>query len=354
MNKRTPFYDYHVKHGAKITEFSGFDMPLQYKMIRDEHLLVRNSVGIFDVSHMGEIEVTGPEARQYLNYLITNDINKLHPFFSIYTCLCDESGGTIDDLIIYQLGDNHFLCCVNAGNIEKDFQWMTQVAKEFQCTVRNISDQYAQLAVQGKKAAELMHCIFPDATHLKRFEAKYDNFMDNDVLVSRTGYTGEDGFELYFPPVISSPLLDAFLNSNTTINVALCGLGARDSLRLEAHYPLYGHELSPTITPIEAGLQFAVAAHKDRFMGRDTLLTQIQKGVQKKIIYFKINDKRIPRIGYEIIDEQGAPIGHVVSGCYSPVTDCGIGSALIQNSHGNHLFLKIREDKMPIIFKNMS
>ncbi len=329
--KRTPLYAFHAAHGGRLVDFAGWEMPVQYRSILEEHKAVRRAAGLFDVSHMGEVDVTGPEAAKFLNHLVTNDVAKLFPGRVIYSPMCQPDGGVVDDLLIYMRGPEDYFLCINAGNIDKDVAWITEQAKGFAVTIRNRSDDYALLAIQGPRAAEIVQTL----TGAKLGAVKYYHFVEGTVagiqcLISRTGYTGEDGFELYHPAGDAPALAEAVLAAGAPVGLELAGLGARDSLRLEAGYPLYGHEISATISPLTAGLGWTVKLEKGSdFVGRGALLAEKQGGAAQTVVYFRTGDRRIVRADAPVLGVGGAVVGRVLSGTLSPVLNEAIGSALV-------------------------
>ncbi|HEY0967752.1 MAG TPA: glycine cleavage system aminomethyltransferase GcvT [Opitutaceae bacterium] len=329
--KRTPLYAFHAAHGGRLVDFAGWEMPVQYRSILEEHKAVRRAAGLFDVSHMGEVDVTGPEAGKFLNHLVTNDVAKLFPGRVLYSPMCQPDGGVVDDLLIYMRGPEDYFLCINAGNIDKDVAWITEQARGFAVTIRNRSDDYALLAIQGPKAAEIVQTL----TGAKLGAVKYYHFVEGTVagiqcLISRTGYTGEDGFELYHPAGDAPALAEAVLAAGAPAGLELAGLGARDSLRLEAGYPLYGHEISATISPLTAGLGWTVKLEKGAdFVGRGALLAEKQGGAAQTVVYFRTGDRRIVRADAPVLGAGGAVVGRVLSGTLSPVLNEAIGSALV-------------------------
>jgi aminomethyltransferase len=329
--KRTPLYAFHSAHGGRIVDFAGWEMPVQYKSILDEHKAVRRSAGLFDVSHMGEVDVRGPEAEAFLNRLVTNDVSKLFPGRVLYSPMCYPSGGVVDDLLVYKRGSDDFFLCINAGNIDKDLAWIREQASSFQVTITDRSADYALLAIQGPNAPAIVQSL----TGAKLGLIKYYHFSEGTVagvhcLISRTGYTGEDGFELYHAAGDAPALAEALLAAGAAHGLELAGLGARDSLRLEAGYPLYGHEITQDISPLAAGLGWTVKLDKGvDFNGRAALAAEKQHGSPKQVVFFKTGDRRIVRAGAPVLDGAGASVGSVVSGTLSPILNEAIGSALV-------------------------
>ena len=329
--KRTPLRDWHAAHGGRLVDFAGWEMPVQYRSILEEHKAVRRAAGLFDVSHMGEVDVHGPDAAKFLNHLVTNDVAKLFPGRVLYSPMCYPNGGVVDDLLVYMRGAEDFFLCINAGNIDKDLAWIREQAAEFNVTITDRSADYALLAIQGPKAAEIVQTL----TGAKLGLLKYYHFGEATVagvhcLASRTGYTGEDGFELYHAAGDAVALATALLNAGQPHGLELAGLGARDSLRLEAGYPLYGHEITAEISPLTAGLGWTVKLDKGGdFIGRAALLAEKQNGSGQKIVFFKTGDRRIVRAEAAVLDAHGAAVGRVVSGTLSPLLNEAIGSALV-------------------------
>ncbi len=328
--QRTPLNAFHRRHGGRMVDFAGWDMPVQYRSILEEHKAVRTRAGLFDVSHMGEADVRGPEALKFLQHLVTNDCAKLFPGRVLYTVMCYPHGGVVDDLLVYMRGPDDYLLCINAGNITKDVRWMQEQAKGFNCTVTDRSADYAQLAIQGPKAVEIVQTL----TQTALAGIKYYHFAGGGVagvqcLISRTGYTGEDGVELYCPAGEGEKLAEAVLTAGAPLGLELTGLGARDSLRLEAGFPLYGHEITDKINPIAAGLGWVVKLDKGAFVGADALRAEKENGPAKKIVFFKTTDRRIVRAESPVLDAAGTAVGEVVSGTLSPILNVSIGSALV-------------------------
>ncbi len=328
--KTTPLNAFHRQHGGRMVDFAGWDMPVQYKSILEEHKVVRTRAGLFDVSHMGEADVRGPEALKFLQHLVSNDCSKLFPGRVLYTVMCYPHGGVVDDLLVYMRGPDDYFLCINAGNIDKDIAWIQEQAKGFNCTVTDRSADYGQLAIQGPKAVSLVQTL----TKTDLNTIKYYHFAEGEVagircIISRTGYTGEDGVELYCAAPDTTKLAEAVLAAGSPFGLELTGLGARDSLRLEAGFPLYGHEITEHINPIAAGLGWVVKFDKGPFIGSDVLAAEKQQGPAKKIVFFKTGDRRIVRAGSPVFNASGVEVGQVASGTLSPVLNEAIGSALI-------------------------
>jgi aminomethyltransferase len=295
--KRTPLYAFHAAHGAKLVDFAGWEMPVQYRSILEEHKAVRRAAGLFDVSHMGEVDVEGPGAAAFLDSLVTNNVGKMYPGRVLYSPMCHPDGGVIDDLLIYMRGPEDFFLCINAGNIPGDLEWIRARAAGRDVTVTDRSDGCALVAVQGPRALEIVQSLTPTRLEL----LKYYHFTEGSVagvrcVISRTGYTGEDGFELYHASGDAVPLAGALLEAGRPHGLELCGLGARDSLRLEAGFPLYGHELTREISPLTAGLGWTVKFDKaSDFSGRAALAAEKKDGSPRKVVFFRTSDRRIIR-----------------------------------------------------------
>lgn len=325
--KRTPLYAAHQKAGGKLIEFGGWEMPVQYTSITDEHLTVRNAAGVFDISHMGEVFVSGIAAEPFLNETLTNDVRKLAPGQGQYTLMCNERGGVVDDLYCYRLAATEYLLIINASRIADDVAWLErQLAASSHRTgvvMKNASDTTAAVALQGPKVREFVDGCFTGGkpSELAKNAIGRFEFQGNPVWIGCTGYTGEDGFEIVAP----AEQIEGIWNALLAAGAKPCGLGARDTLRTEMCYPLYGHELDESTTPIEAGVGFFVALDKGDFVGRDVLVEQKAKGVTKRCVAFKMTEKSAPpRPGYPIISD-GKKVGQVVSGTQSPSLNVGIG-----------------------------
>ena len=327
-------------------------MPVQYSSILEEHKAVRDAAGLFDVSHMGEFLVQGPEAELFLDRLVVNRIAAMAVGKAVYSPMCASDGGVVDDLIVYRTADDAFLVCVNASNIEKDFGWFLKQTERWELEVK-IDDQsahYCLLAVQGPKAAEILTAIgIEDISSLKRFWHREVKFAGESIRICRTGYTGEDGFEIYVSPTAVETLATKLVTVGAEYGLQLCGLGARDSLRLEAGLPLYGHELSDTISPLEARLDWTVKLSKDDFVGQNALAEQKAAGVPRRVLHFKLEGRRIARQGTPVVDASGAAVGEVLSGTLSPMTGAPIGSAIIASEAlDRELAVDLRGNKLPL------
>jgi aminomethyltransferase len=330
--KRTPLRDFHAAHGAKLVDFAGWEMPVQYRSILEEHKAVRRAAGLFDVSHMGEVDIEGPGAGAFLNALVTNDVAKMYPGRVLYSPMCHPDGGVIDDLLVYMRGPEDYFLCINAGNTPTDLEWIRARAAGCDVTVTDRSDGCALVAVQGPNAAAIAQSL----TETNLGHLKYYHFTEGIVagvrcIVSRTGYTGEDGFELYHSAGEAPALAEAILKAGLPHGLELCGLGARDSLRLEAGYPLYGHELTREISPLTAGLGWTVKLDKDGdFSGRAALAIEKVSGSARKVVFFRTGDRRIVRPETLVAGADGAVVGRVLSGTLSPMLSEAIGSALVE------------------------
>jgi aminomethyltransferase len=341
----TPFTAIHETLGAKMVDFAGFYMPIQYSGIIDEHLTVRNGVGVFDVSHMGEFIVKGPESLNLLQKIVSNDVSRLEKGQAQYGYLPNENGGIVDDLLVYHLDDGNYMCVVNASNIEKDWNWFNR-HNSMGAELHNISDRTALLAVQGPKAAEALQSL----TDINLSSIPYYRFVRGEfagirnVIVSATGYTGSGGFELYFHKDNAAEMWQKIFDAGKDFGIKPIGLGARDTLRLEKGYCLYGNDIDDTTSPVEAGLGWVTAWKKD-FVGKDKILKVKENGPEKKLVGFVMEDRGIPRHDYEIADEQGNIIGKVTSGTQSPILSQGIGLGYVQSgfaSPGTTIYLPLR------------
>jgi aminomethyltransferase len=349
---RTQLYNVH-KQTAKLTEFAGFEMPLWYKGIIPEHLAVRNNVGIFDISHMGRVIVTGVDAERFLDYAITNDVSKLSPNAAQYSVMCNENGGIIDDFVLYRLETEKFLTVFNASNREKDYNWITTHAKGFKVKIEQVSDNVGMLAVQGPNAEKNLQKISSeDLSKIERFKCSPARLANIDVFLARTGYTGEDGFEVFiWDAPLTNPenalnLWNSILAAGKPFNIEPCGLGARDTLRLEAGLCLYGNDIDENTTPLEAGLSFVVKLQKEKFVGKETLLKQKAEGIKRRRVGIQLLDQGIPRPGFEIRSVSGEKIGQLTSGTFSPLLRYGIGMGyvpVVQAQEGSALNVKIRD-----------
>lgn len=353
--KRTPLFPEYEKHGAKTIDFGGWDLPVQFSSIKEEHEVTRTTAGLFDVSHMGEIEVKGPKSLEFLQRMVTNDVSKLVPNKAQYTFMCYEDGGTVDDFLIYMIEDSHYLLVVNAANTEKDYEWLVKNNgySDDEISIENTSAFYVQLALQGPKAELVLQSITDfDLSEIKffRFEKEvYFHGITTPALVSRTGYTGEDGFEIYIKKEHGRDLWKLILQAGEKEGVQPIGLGARDTLRFEANLALYGQELSKDISPVEAGLTFAIKPNKEAdFIGKEVLKNQMENGPKRKLVGIEMIDKGIPRHGYEVLVDDRS-IGFITSGTQSPTLNKNIGLALVEKGYteeGTELTVQVRKRKL--------
>ena len=347
--KYTCLYDKHVALGAKMSPFAGFMMPIQYSGITPEHIAVRTKVGMFDVSHMGEIFIEGPDAEKFINHIFTNNISGFEPGKVLYGMMCYPEGGVVDDLLVYrEFEKDHFLLVVNAANIEKDYQWMKDNEKGFDVKIENLSDDWGQIAVQGPEAEKTVVEVlgYKEAEALSFYTYCNCEYKGHRLILSRTGYTGEDGFEIYVDPASTVEIWDRLLAAGVTP----CGLGCRDTLRFEAGLPLYGDELSADITPIEAGLGMFCKLDKEEFIGKDVLVAQKAGGTTKKLVGIGIEDKAIPRAGYPVETAEGEQVGVVTTGYHSISLDKSICFALVKSEYaalGTPLSIRIRKKVFP-------
>lgn len=328
--KKTPLYDSHLANGAKIVEFGGWLMPVQYSGIIEEHHVVRTKAGLFDVSHMGEFVVKGTDATDFINTVVTNDVRQIAVEQILYTPMCYADGGVVDDLLVYRLGEQEYWLVVNAGNIEKDFAWLQQHQADFNIELENISDQTAEVALQGPAANTILsHLTTVNLSEIGYYWLKQDvDIAGIRCLISRTGYTGEDGFEVYCQAGDVAALWQTILEVGRESGLLPAGLGARDTLRFEAGLPLYGHELSPEITPLEAGLKPFVKFDKGDFIGSAALNAQYQTGVQRKVVGLEMIGRGIARAGH-ICMADGKAIGEITSGTFAPTLGKNLALALL-------------------------
>jgi aminomethyltransferase len=367
--KRTPLYAAHQKLGAKLIEFGGWEMPVQYTSISDEHLAVRKAAGIFDICHMGEVTVSGPAALAFLNRTLTNDLSKLTPGQGQYTLMCNERGGVIDDLYVYQLAGQEYLLIVNASRIEADVSWLERQSAAFkrqsEVTLVNASDTMGAVAIQGPNVRRFIDQCFPgaatagtgvaSASALKKNQVGCFPWGGGTIWISSTGYTGEDGFEVVAPAEKIEAIWDHVLAVGEPHGLKPAGLGARDTLRTEVCYPLYGHELDENTTPIEAGLGYFVALDKGEFVGRAVLAEQKAKGTSKKLVAFKMTERSAPpRPGYALWNTgpSAGKVGTVVSGTQSPTLGAGIGLGYVPPDYakvGTALGIEIRGKRAPAV-----
>jgi aminomethyltransferase len=321
--KKTPFYEIHQKNKAKIVEFANYLMPIQFRGIMEEHRKVRSSVGLFDITHMGEFEVWGKDAEDFIQKMTTNDVSRLETYQVQYSCMCYDDGGIVDDLLVYKLPD-HFLLVVNGACLDKDFEWLSDHLSG-DVELKNVSEQTALLALQGPKAEAVLKKLTDHAlSEIEFYWATWGKINGIEMLFSRTGYTGEDGFELYFSPDHAESMWNALMDAGREFDIEPIGLGARDSLRLEMKYMLYGNDIDQTTIPLEAGLGWIVKPNKGDFVGKEPILRLKENGLKRKLVAFELKDKAFPRPHYEI-QKGGQKIGQVTSGTFSPSLSKGIG-----------------------------
>lgn len=347
--KRTSIYPLYKKYGAKTIDFGGWELPVQFSSILEEHKAVRERAGLFDVSHMGEVEVRGKDSLKYLQKLLTNDVSKLIDNKILYSPMCYIDGGTVDDLLVYRYSEDFYLLVINASNIKKDIKWLEDHI-EGDVTLNNVSDNISLLAIQGPVSEEILQKLTDyNLADIGKYNFVNDVKIDNhEVLISRTGYTGEDGFELYTSNEIAPILWEKILESGIDEDIIPCGLGARDTLRFEVKLPLYGQELSESISPIEAGLGFFVKLDKDDFNGKEVLKKQKNDGATRKLVGIEMVDRGIPRTDY-LVFAGDLEIGKITSGTNSPTLKKNIGLALIKKEYadiGNEIFVEIRNKKL--------
>jgi aminomethyltransferase len=348
--KTTPLINVHKELGAKLVPFAGWNMPIQYKGVIQEHLCVRNGVGIFDVSHMGEMDIRGKESKQLLQKLVTNDIEKMSDHSILYTVMCYEDGGVVDDLLVHRFSEDHYFLCVNAGNSDKDFQWVQKIAASFDVEVLDTSQETAQLAIQGKDSEPLLQglCDVP-LNDLRYYHFKKAKIHKNDCIISRTGYTGEDGFEIYTDSSLAEPLFRKILEEGKSFNIQPIGLAARDTLRLEMGYALYGNDITAETSPLEAGLGWVVKLNKEDFIGKESLKNQKEAGLKRKLAGIKLLERGVPRPHYPVF-AGGQPVGELTSGTFSPSLNMGIGLCYVSPEHseiGTRLSVGIRNQQVP-------
>src|SRR6266480_3269085 len=367
--KKTPLYEEHVRLGAKMVPYAGWLMPVQYTSIVEEHQALRNHVGVFDISHMGQLIVDGAGAREWLNTMLTNNDGKLDVGMGQYSFLLNERGGIIDDLIVYRIDEQKFLLVVNAARTDEDFAWLQKHLKEGQspdrpsggletaasCEITNRSADFGGVAIQGPRIAELFHALFGAGINLPPRNSIADfRFEGTTVSVARTGYTGEDGIEVFFRAPDAVKFWNASLEKGRPLGIKPSGLGARDTLRLEMCYPLNGSDLSPERNPIEAGLGFFVDLTKSNFIGRDVLLRVKESGPREKLVPFRMKQKGPPPRPHYPVFQNGERIGDVTSGTVSPSLNWGVGMAYVSAAHaktGAQIDIEIRGQKFPAVIE---
>lgn len=347
--RRTPLYECHQRAGGKIVNFAGWDLPVQYSGLMEEHRAVRTAAGLFDVSHMGEFKISGPGAETFLQQLTPNDVSKLTPGRIHYSGLLTEAGTYVDDILVYRLGEEEFLLVVNAANWAKDFAWI-ESRRADGVEIQDVSDDFCLLALQGPKAEEILAGLTEiDLSQIRYYRFEIADVDGHQAIVSRTGYTGEDGFELYLSPDSASPIWDRLLEVGAPSGLVPAGLGARDTLRLEAAMALYGHEIDDTTTPLEAGLSWVVKLAKGEFLGSDVLAEQEENGVEQQLVGFEVTGRGIARQGYEVL-AGGEVVGRVTSGSFSPTLKKAIGMAYVPVAlaeKGTEIQIQVRKNAVP-------
>ena len=351
--KRTPLYEAHKKLGGKIVPFAGWELPVQYSGLINEHQAVRSKAGLFDVSHMGEIFVTGPEAEKALDWMTCNDVKKLVDGKAHYSAIINERGGIVDDIIIYRYSQTRYLVCVNASNSDKDFAWFTKHNK-FNAKFENKSADFGQIAIQGPKAIEIAEKLCPGQglSAVKYFHFKEVQALGTTLIAAHTGYTGEDGFEFFIPKDKTTDVWQALLELGAPYGLIPCGLGARDTLRLEARYPLHGHELGDEISAIESGLGWVTKLAKGDFIGREVLKKHVEQGAPRTLVGFYVSDAGIVRENEKIFSADGKEIGRSTSGTKTPTVNRALGLALIDSkfaSEGTQIFAEVRGRKLACV-----
>ncbi|WKZ57216.1 MAG: glycine cleavage system aminomethyltransferase GcvT [Bdellovibrionota bacterium] len=346
--RRTPLYQSHVDLGAKMVPFAGWEMPVQYAGVIAEHHAVRQQAGLFDVSHMGEIWVSGPEAEKAIQWMTCNNLAVLVNGRAQYNAIINPQGGVVDDIIVYRVGPERFFVCVNASNAERDFKWFCEHGKGFKAVFENVSDSFGQVAIQGPNAIKILPLLggpFVEAAGLKPFFFSQFSFLGADVVCARTGYTGEDGFEVFISAERTVELWSRLLELGKPHGLVPAGLGARDSLRLEACYPLHGHELGEDITAIESGLGWIVKPEKGAFIGSETLARQKKEGAPRTLVAFEVKDPGIARHGDQLFDGGGSKVGWVTSGTKTPTLNRSVGLAIVASpcsAEGTQLLADVR------------
>ncbi|EPL7677297.1 glycine cleavage system protein T [Elizabethkingia anophelis] len=348
--KRTALFDKHVSLGAKIVPFAGFEMPVQYSGVTEEHFAVREKAGMFDVSHMGQFFIEGPGSKELLQKVTTNNVDALEDGKAQYSCLPNENGGIVDDLIVYKIADEKYFVVVNASNIDKDWNHISKY-NTFGAKMANASDDMSLIAIQGPKATEILQKL----TDTPLADIPYYNFTIGavagvqDVIISNTGYTGSGGFEIYFKNENAVKLWDALTEAGEEFGMIPCGLASRDTLRLEKGFCLYGNDIDDTTSPIEAGLGWITKFDKD-FVSKEVFAKQKEEGITRKLVGFEMQEKAIPRHDYEVVDAEGNVIGKVTSGTMSPMKKIGVGLAYVAKPHfklGSDIFIRIRNKDIP-------
>ncbi|OFZ78246.1 MAG: glycine cleavage system protein T [Bdellovibrionales bacterium RIFOXYD1_FULL_53_11] len=358
MLKRTAIYEEHVRAGGRIVEFGGWEMPVQYTGLLDEHLACRAAAGLFDVSHMGEVHAEGRDAEGFVNHLVANNVAKLSVEQALYTPMCNDEGGIVDDLLVYRRAPDRFLLVINASNTDKDFAWMQKIlarerARFSDVRLTNESPSYSQIAVQGRNAAKILQpLVNADLSAIKYYWFKEGTVLGNvPAIISQTGYTGEYGFEVYLPWHKGADLWRALMDAGKPHGLKPCGLGARDTLRFEMRFPLYGHELLDNTNPLEAGIEWTVKLAKGDFVGRTPTASLKERGLARKLVGLKVTGRGIPRPGYPLYSPDGAMrLGEITSGTHSPSLNLPLGIGYVTLPHaadGARVLIEIRGTKIP-------
>lgn len=345
--KKTALNDIHRKNKAKMVEFAGWEMPAVYGSLKKEHIAVREHAGLFDVSHMGEIEVTGPDALEFCQHLTTNNVRSLDNFKAQYTIICNNNGGVLDDVILYKIADDRIFFCINASNTDKIYDWFLSQKDGYNVKVSNLSSKYSQIAIQGPEAGRILKDVMGEEIEsIRRFRFAFLHWNGTEAMVARTGYTGEDGYEVFLPWDKGPELWESLMKAGEPRGLESCGLGSRDTLRIEATLPLYGHEISEDINPLEAGLDKYVKLEGDSFIGSDNLQNIKEGGIKRKLIGFELTDRGIPRSNYKI-HNNGDEIGFVTSGTMSPTLNKPIGLGLVDadTELNGDIYIEIRGKK---------
>lgn len=349
--KNTAFKDIHEGLGAKMVPFAGFYMPVQYEGLIAEHINVRENVGVFDVSHMGEFFVSGPKAFDLIQYITSNDVSKLEDGNIQYSCMPNDDGGIIDDLLVYRINEEKYMLVVNGANLDKDWAWVSGKNEAFNAELVNLSDEYSLLAIQGPKAAEALQSLTSvDMAGLKYYTFKIDTFAGvEDIIISATGYTGSGGFEIYFKNEHADLMWKKIFDAGKDFGIKPIGLGARDTLRLEMGFCLYGNDIDDTTSPLEAGLGW-ITKFNNEFNNSEYLKKQKEEGITRRLVAFELDSKRVARHGYDIVDADGNKIGVVTSGTMGPSVEKSIGMGYVPKSlmkAGSEIFVQIRKNIIP-------
>lgn len=348
--KKTCLHQHHVDLGAQMSPFGGFDMPIQYKGIVEEHNAVRTACGVFDVSHMGEVAITGPDAERYVNYIFSNDVSGAPIGQCFYGMMLNQNGGVVDDLLVYKRGEESYFLVINASNIEKDVDWIRSNREGFNVEIDHLSDALGELAIQGPDAEKVVTEVLGiECSDLTFYTFKELEYEGKHMIISRTGYTGEDGFEIYTDHELTIKLWERLLASG---RVEPCGLGCRDTLRFEVGLPLYGDELADDITPVEAGLTMFVKLDKPEFIGKEAIIAQKSNGAKRKIVGLELLDRAIPRHGYEVLNENDEVVGSVTTGYHAISVDKSVAMALVDSKYASldtPLKVRIRRKTFPAV-----